>query len=108
MITLPVYFCIFLVLLCMVSSVWGADKTFNVINFGAVGDGKTDDLPVHINLFLEFSGTFFSHIYMKICKHLIMYAGFPQGMGSCVPIRIQSCNTCYTKKKEILTNTFIN
>ncbi|OIT05066.1 PREDICTED: probable polygalacturonase At3g15720 [Nicotiana attenuata] len=48
--TTMVYLGIFLVLLCMVSPVWSADdiKTFNVVNFGAVGDGKTDDLPAFL------------------------------------------------------------
>ncbi|CAN4088492.1 unnamed protein product [Withania somnifera] len=49
MINLQVHFCIFLILLCIVSSVWGADiKTFNVNNFGAVRDGRADDLPAFL------------------------------------------------------------
>ncbi|XP_070026676.1 probable polygalacturonase At3g15720 [Nicotiana sylvestris] len=48
--TTMVYLGIFLVLLCMFSPVWSADdiKTFNVVNFGAVGDGRNDDLPAFL------------------------------------------------------------
>lgn len=41
-----------------------ANPVFNVVNYGAVGDGKTDDSRVnlpHLNLHLDCIGYFFLH-----------------------------------------------
>lgn len=79
-----------------------------------LGPSETEELMIFRyikNYFFNFLVIFlgdFSHIYtwefVKIWS--CIYAGFPQGMGSCVSIGIQSCNSCYTKKKEILTYAF--
>ncbi|XP_016562844.2 probable polygalacturonase At3g15720 [Capsicum annuum] len=88
MITLPVYFCIFLVLLCMVSSVWGADKTFNVINFGAVGDGKTDDLPAFLKAWEAVCQSESSRVILVIPKRKKFLLTPSSIDGPCKPSRI--------------------
>ncbi|XP_055828112.1 probable polygalacturonase At3g15720 isoform X2 [Solanum dulcamara] len=89
MTSLQFYFCIFLVYLCMVSSVWSADiKTFNVINFGAIGDGRTDDLPAFLKAWEAVCQSESSRVILVIPKRkkfLLMPSTFD---GPCKPSRM--------------------
>ncbi|CAN4086385.1 unnamed protein product [Withania somnifera] len=85
MISLQVY----LVLLCMVSSVWGADiKTFNVINFGAVGDGRTDDLPAFLKAWEAVCQSESSSVILVIPKRKKFLLTPSTFDGPCKPSRI--------------------
>ncbi|CAN4086384.1 unnamed protein product [Withania somnifera] len=73
----------------MVSSVWGADiKTFNVINFGAVGDGRTDDLPAFLKAWEAVCQSESSSVILVIPKRKKFLLTPSTFDGPCKPSRI--------------------
>ncbi|KAK4735644.1 hypothetical protein R3W88_009905 [Solanum pinnatisectum] len=83
------YLVTFLVLLCMGSSVWSADiKTFNVIDFGAVGDGRTDDLPAFLKAWEAVCQSESSRVILVIPKRKKFLLKPSEFDGPCKPSSI--------------------
>ncbi|XP_059303561.1 probable polygalacturonase At3g15720 [Lycium ferocissimum] len=87
--SLQVYLGIFLVLLCMVSSVCSADvKTFNVVDFGAAGDGRTDDSPAFLKAWKAVCQSESSRVILVIPKRMKFLLTPLTFDGPCKPSQI--------------------
>jgi len=103
------FFTLLTILSVLAPGLCSTTTTFNVLQYGAVGDGKTNDSPVNYNHYLSFHKLLISSILnqkifnLRECLHS---TGLSEGMERRLPEQVTHISAHHTSKTDFHAEAF--